>query len=50
MSDKLVDAMANMKERDALILAEKRLNQGEDPFPLNSRQNREELSYPILRG
>ena len=37
--DELVGAMANMKERDALILAEKRLNQGEDPFALNSRLN-----------
>ena len=30
--DELVDAIANMREKDALILAEKRLNQGEDPF------------------
>jgi 5-methyltetrahydrofolate--homocysteine methyltransferase len=30
--DELVDAMANMKEKEALILAEKKLNQGEDPL------------------
>ena len=30
--DALVDAMANMKEAEALILAEKKLNQGEDPL------------------
>ena len=32
MSNKLVDAMANMKEQDALNLAEKMLNEGEDPL------------------
>ena len=30
--DELVDAMANMKETEALILAEKKLNQGENPL------------------
>lgn len=30
--DELIDAMVNMKEKDALILAERRLNQGDDPL------------------
>jgi 5-methyltetrahydrofolate--homocysteine methyltransferase len=30
--DELVDAVANMKEKEALILAEKKLNQGENPL------------------
>jgi len=30
--DELVDTMANMKEKEALILAEKKLNQGENPL------------------
>jgi len=30
--DELVDAMANMKEKEALNLAEKKLNQGDDPL------------------
>jgi 5-methyltetrahydrofolate--homocysteine methyltransferase len=30
--DELVDAMVKMKEKEALILAETKLNQGEDPF------------------
>ena len=30
--DELVEAIANMKEQEALVLAEKMLNQGEDPF------------------
>jgi 5-methyltetrahydrofolate--homocysteine methyltransferase len=30
--DALVEAMANMKEQEALILADKKLNQGEDPL------------------
>ena len=32
--DELVAAISNMKEKEALILAEKRLNQGEDPFKI----------------
>jgi 5-methyltetrahydrofolate--homocysteine methyltransferase len=32
MSDKLVDAIAHMKEQDALNLAEKMLNEGENPI------------------
>lgn len=30
--DALVDALTNMREKDALTLAEKKLKQGEDPF------------------
>ena len=34
MSKELVDAMANMKEKEALKLAEKMLNEGEDPLKI----------------
>ena len=32
--DELVAAISKMKEKEALILAEKKLNQGEDPFQI----------------